>query len=62
MFQSSLHGSHSIPASDLYIEHREAMLREETLKARPSKPRSHLTPVVGVNAELGREKRPQEEM
>ena len=28
------------------------MLQEETLKARPSKSRSHLTAVVGVNAEV----------
>lgn len=30
------------------------MLREETLKARARKPVSHLTAIVGVNAELGR--------
>ena len=30
------------------------MLREETLKARRRKPRSHVTAMEGVNAELGR--------
>ena len=29
------------------------MLREETLKARPRKPGSHVTAIVDANAELG---------
>ena len=28
------------------------MVREETLKARPSKPGSHVTAIVGANAKL----------
>ena len=43
----------SSSAWNVYTEHRRAMLREETLKARPSKPGSHATAIVGVNAELG---------
>ncbi len=31
------------------------MLRQETLKARPSKPGSHVTAIVGVDTELGQE-------
>ena len=30
------------------------MLREETLKARPSRPGSHVIAIVGANAGLGR--------
>lgn len=42
----------SSSASSVYIEHRKAMVREETLKARPSKPGSHVTAIVGANAKL----------
>ena len=55
-------GPHSISTSDVYIEYRQAMLREGTPKARPTKPSSHLTALMGVNDELGRGKRPREDI
>ena len=44
----------SSSALNMYFEHPPAMLREGTLKARPSKPGSHVIAIVGANAELGR--------